>query len=311
LAALLMAVSLAGCSDGGGQAEPGPDVPDLGLEATATTGVIRGVVVDDAIRPLAGVLVTATAAGQPTRQATTGDTGFFGFEGLSPGTYFLTANRTGYFETQTSVEVVAGVPDPPVAKLQLAADIANMPYSVLSKFDGFLECGLSVIALCAAGQELPVVGNLTNDRFYGIVTVERPPMLIQSEMVWEPTTAASDELWIWHSLESKDGGFNGSCDCWVQGPSPLVMVTNETGAVDNEYGTNNDVYVRIFTGSIDGTRNPADPSGCYGNPAVVTYCGGVGYSVEQPFTVYTTVFYGYLPPDGWQFTVDGNAPAPT
>lgn len=305
-----VAALLAGCSGGTGET-PVEDVPDLGLEATATTGVLRGVVVDEAIRPLAGVSIVASSAGQADRTGASLDTGFFGFDGLAPGTWFVMANHTGYFEVQGSAEVVAGVAEPPVLKLQLVRDVANTPYAVLSKIEGYLECGLSVVALCAVGQGLPVVGNLTNDRFSGVVAVDRPPHWIQSEMVWEPTTAASDQLWIWHSRSAKGGGYNGSCNCWTQGPSPLLITTNQTLAEDQEYGTENDVYVRVFTGSIQGTRNPTDPAGCYpGNGLGNTYCGGVGYSLQQPFSIYTTVFYGYLPPDGWTFVASGEVPQP-
>src|SRR5687768_679344 len=59
LAVLLFALparSLAGCAGGGGggSSDPAPDVDfeDLDLKATATTGRIRGVVVDSAIRPV-------------------------------------------------------------------------------------------------------------------------------------------------------------------------------------------------------------------------------------------------------------------
>ena len=305
LSALLAATVLAGCAAEGGGA-PIEEVPDLGLEATSTTGVIRGVVVDEAIRPVAGVTILAKSADVPERQTTTEETGFFGFDGLEPGTWFLTANRTGYFATQASSEVVAGVAEPAVVKIQLVRDVANLPYAVLNKFEGYLECGLSVIALCGAADAV------TNDRFAGTVTVEKPPMFIQSEMVWTPTTSASDQLWIWHSRSSKEtGGYDGSCNCWVQGVSPLVMTTNQTIAEQEEYGNETDLYLRIFTGSIEGTRNPLSPEGCYpGSPGPNTYCGGVGYSLQQPFTVYTTIFYGYLPPEGWLFVETNGLPEP-
>jgi hypothetical protein len=89
------------------------------------------------------------------------------------------------------------------------------------------------------------------------------------------------------------------------------MVSNATDIEDSEYGTNNDVFLRMFTGSISGTRNPLDPQGCYpGDPGPDVYCGGVGYSIQQSFTVYSTAFFGYLPPEGWLFHVDGTADPP-
>lgn len=310
LVALL--VALAGCSGSDPAAEPDPavDFTGLDLEATATTGILRGIVVDDAIRPLANATVTLRGSGvEQTAKSTAA--GSFGFEALAPGTYFLNASKPGYFTSQTSAEVVAGVAEPPIVKLQLGLDAANLPYFTLHKWDGFLECGLSVIALCGAGN---TAGPVTNDNFATVMTLDAVPLFLQSEVIWSTTTAASDELWLWHSNGAKpDGSFNGTRNAyaWRQGPSPLVMTSNATEIEESEYGTNNDLYLRMFTGSISGTRNPVDPEGCYpGEPGPDVYCGGVGYSIQQSFTVYTTAFFGYLPPEGWLFHVDGNADPP-
>jgi hypothetical protein len=309
---LLVAIGLAGCSSGGTPAAPEPEVDftELELEATATTGVIRGIVVDDAIRPLANVSVTLRGGGEEQVTAST-PAGSFGFDTLEPGTYFLEASKPGYFDAKSSTDVVAGVAEPPVVKLQLGIDAANLPYYVLHKWEGFLECGLSVIALCGAGN---TAGPVTNDNFATVMVIDGVPQFIQSEVIWETTTAASDELWLWHSNGAKpDGDFNGTRNAyaWRQGPSPLIMTSNATEIEDSEYGTNNDLYLRMFTGSIEGTRNPVDPQGCYpGDPGPDVYCGGVGYSIEQSFTVYTTAFFGYLPPEGWAFHEDGTAEPP-
>src|SRR5688572_21074791 len=99
-------VLLAGCT-GGGDGPPPADEPvdfsNLELEATETTGVIRGVVVDDAIRPLANATVTLVSDGD--RTATTTDSGTFGFEQVPPGTHFLTVSRFRYLDQQQSVDV--------------------------------------------------------------------------------------------------------------------------------------------------------------------------------------------------------------
>src|SRR5687768_18580677 len=57
----LILTALAGCSGGDG-GKPAPieddtDFQDLDLAATATTGIIRGLVVDEAIRPLGGAKI--------------------------------------------------------------------------------------------------------------------------------------------------------------------------------------------------------------------------------------------------------------
>jgi hypothetical protein len=313
LAALsALAFLLAGCS--GGVDEPtDPEVPDLGLEATPTTGLIRCVVVDEAIRPIGNVTIGLRGNGANATTVTTAE-GFCGFDGLQPGSYFLDASKPGYFPSQASADVVAGVAEPPIVKILLAIDVASVPFYVQDKWDGFLECGLSVIALCGAGQGAPVLGNVTNDDFAHVMVVDGVPLLIQSEVVWASTTSASNELWLWHSNGAKpDGAFNGTRDAyaWRQGPSPLVMTSNATEIEESEFGTNNDLYLRMFTGSVSGTRNPVDPEGCYpGDPVADVYCGGVGYSVQQSFTVYTTAFFGYLPPEGWTFSAEGTVPQP-
>src|SRR5687767_10257567 len=94
LAATLLPTALPGGSGGGGDSEDpaaGVDFDELELEATATTGVIRGIVVDEAIRPVAGAEVGTTLPdGAGARNTTSADDGAFGFDGLPPGTYFLT-----------------------------------------------------------------------------------------------------------------------------------------------------------------------------------------------------------------------------
>jgi hypothetical protein len=314
IALALVATALAGCSSAP-EAEPEPavDFDDLDLDATATTGVIRGIVVDDAIRPIANASIVARGGDRELTASSNAD-GAFGFDGLAPGSYFLSASRLGYNSTQTSAEVVAGVAEPPIVKLQMVRNVADLPFSVLHKWEGFLECGLSVIALCGAGTGVPLVGNVTNDRFNTVVAVDGVPLLIQSEALWETTTAASNELWLWHSSATKETGeYDGTRNAyaWRQGPSPLIMTSNATEIEESEFGTENDVYLRMFTGSISGTRNPTDPEGCYpGGPGPDVYCGGVGYSIQQTFTVYTTTFFGYLPPEGWTFNEMGAAPPP-
>lgn len=37
---------------------------------------------------------------------------------------------------------------------------------------------------------------------------------------------------------------------------------------------------------------------------------GVGLQLDQEFTVYTHVFYNYLPPEDWRFLSDPSVPQP-
>src|SRR5688572_25608227 len=92
--AMALMLFLAGCSgsadsdDADQPPAPGDDA-FKGLVATDTTGVIRGIVVDQTIRPLGGALVETTVPEKGKVSATSLEDGSFGFDKLPEGTYFL------------------------------------------------------------------------------------------------------------------------------------------------------------------------------------------------------------------------------
>src|SRR5688572_410097 len=93
LALSVCLVLLAGCAANSG-GEPGPastagDFSDLDVDATETTGVLLGVVVDETIRPIAGASVVLQGGPAGDKKATTDQEGRFAFDDLEPGTYFL------------------------------------------------------------------------------------------------------------------------------------------------------------------------------------------------------------------------------
>ncbi|MFA5944221.1 MAG: carboxypeptidase-like regulatory domain-containing protein [Candidatus Thermoplasmatota archaeon] len=298
---LVLVLALAGCSGGGGDGTPddGPSADDLGLQATASTGLIRGVVVDDAIRPLANV--TVTLQGETPVSKKTGAEGAFGFDGLTPGTYFLKAVKLGYFETQQSVEVVAGVTDPAAVKIQLAFNAGYQPYVESKVFEGFIECTTSALVLCGAPNTLEPLsceffqvcyGNLTNDRFTFTLLFGPNVTMVQSEMVWSSTQAASPELFLSQEALTADCPntdlstlLNGTA-----GASPIYTRLDETVLDKYEIGPTCGVYYSVFSGDTQGTP--------------------LGVTVEQRFTMYVHAFYGYLPPADWRFTTDETVPQP-
>src|ERR1041385_3354718 len=101
LAILLSATALAGCATKAGS-DPTDEkaLEGLKVEATATTGVVRGIVVDTAVRPLAGVDLALRASPTKVLHTNSSATGAFGFQGLESGTYFIKASKPGYAEVQ-------------------------------------------------------------------------------------------------------------------------------------------------------------------------------------------------------------------
>jgi hypothetical protein len=291
--ALVAAPLLAGCAGTptGPDSSTDPTFADLGLKPTASTGIIRGVVVDEAIRPVAGAKIVLNGEA-PRETATTAD-GLFGFADLAPGTYFLTITKLGYFGAQQSTEVVAGVADPSIVKVLLTVDVENQPFFEAFVYEGFVECTTSVLVLCGAPNLLSGQ-NITNDRFTWDQYLSDGADLIQSEMIWTSTQALSPQLYF--EMEA----LNGGCDAAstfignAEGPSPIVArIDNETVKEFN-LGQTCPIYYSIFAGDASGGVSPV----------------GVGVTLQQSFDMYIHAFHGYLPPETWRFSSGEPVPQP-
>lgn len=314
LAAALLAPLLAGCAGGEGD---GP----LPVQATPTTGVLRGVVVDEAIRPLAGANVTVPQADGTARNATTGGDGAFAFDGLQPGGYVVRVRKLGYLDAAVSANVTAGVDEPEAVRIVLGADVLNAPAIDQFSFNGFLQCSVTALVVRAAvcnptefAQPLCVLpvpvctgplANLTEDRFMAVHSVGRQSVrFLQSELVWEPTSQLSSSLRALPGSRDPDDGQVSDYRAF-EGPSPLVMPMDGGVAQGLFIGNGKDLVVRVFSGYAEGTAPPA----CLPSPVGCPW--GVGAAYEQRFDLVTHVFYGFEPPEGWQFSRDGLPPIPS
>ncbi len=289
--ALMLAVSLAGCAD---DTAPVPTeettAADDKVKATDTTGVIRGVVVDSAIVPIAGAVITIKSTGA---EALSLEDGSFGFSELDPGNYFMQISKVGFVSVQAQAKVDAGVDKPPVVRVQLTADEAYNPFSATQIYKGLYQCGTSVLVVCGAPNIILGQGT-TDDTSTPDIYVEAGAQLVQTEMVWESTQAVSPQLYfemetIGH--ECTGGTFLTS----ARGDSPLrAQVFNDT-LEEHNVGENCPIYHSVFAGDALNRAHcvPGAP------------CPGVGFSIQQDFSWYITEFHGYMPPEDWWFTVDG------
>jgi len=298
---LLSCAALAGCAGSGksGGPTPGADFTDLGLQASATTGVLRGVVVDSAIRPVANASVAVS--GPQSANGTTNAQGAFGFDDLKPGTYFVRVAKRGFAATQQSADVVAGVAEPPILKILLAADNSTRPYVTTYNFQGFIQCSFSLVAVgFAACSEASA-----DDKFIVSYTLDRPPQWVQSEMQWDSTQAVSPELDVVYSAQGNSTLLDNYEE--ARGKSPLLLQANETVAAGRGLGAGTDLMIRVFNEPVNGTR-PHDPVGgddCVDRPQLGGCATGVGATVEQEFTIITNVFYGVVPDPAWRYATDG------
>lgn len=328
-AALTVVVALvaAGCSDKPkeGDAASGESLP------TGETGIgsMVGVVVDDAVRPLAGANVTATGP-SGTLLAVTDAGGGFRFDDLAAGVYLVEVTKRFYIPRQQVVTVVEGV-EPETTRFQLTFEASQVPYANLYKFEGFYECGSYPYHLCSnvniatwivvCANTNVCLGNVTQDSSLFFQVVEPGLDFLQGELVWTPTTATGENLALLLGGGNEEELKAGMAPAYnaTDGPSPLMLrisnheapdawcfrqntptctrsdVLNETGI-----GTERALLVQVATG----------PS-----VAVDPLCGTVspcatGFAAQQRFTMFTIAFYGYEPPVDWIFSTTGEIPPP-
>ena len=282
---------LAGCASGAEPpaATPPADFTELELEATATTGVIRGIAVDDAIRPVQGVkLVLQTEAGP--RETASNAEGAFGFDELPAGTYFIQATKPGYTAAQVSAEVVAGVAEPPVTKILLVLDPATTPYVAAVVWNGFVECSMRVGVPTTTGVGLNACNDVANQDVNFPISVEGVPHLLQGELIWESTQSLGSGLSFVVGPHSCADVKWGRAD----GASPLVIRLNQTDLEgEDDFTEDAGLCYRVFSWTADEVADAG------------------GLVLSQRFDAYFHLFYNFLPPEGWQFSVDGEPVPPS
>jgi hypothetical protein len=300
---LIAGVLLAGCAGTGTTgSEDGA--------SNASQGILLGLVVDDAIRPVAGAFVNVTGQGLSFNE-TTDDDGRFRFQDLVPGAYLVRVGKQFYAQHEQAVVVEAGNLDPDLVRFQLVFEPRSVPYAQLYKFDGYFECGVwptngcanvniaTGIVLCSL--DLPCF-NVTGDRSVELHPIDGIPTFLQSEMVWEPTTDAGRAFLfgIGHATREELQDGMADADNFTEGLSPLTLTINATTLTEASIGGDRMLLIQVQEGVTNGV-----PGGCVAyNPC------GFGAAVQQSYTTYTHAFYGYLPPPGWRFTVDGPPPPP-
>lgn len=303
LLALVLTAMFAGCADspsGGDGAEAEPEAFQE-VEVTDTTGAIRGVVVSEAIVPIAGVIVQLVDG---TNQ-TTDDEGAFVFNGLAPGDYFVSASKAGYITQQQAATVVAGE-EPPITKILLPVDPGALgPFYQEYVFDGYIQCSTTAVAVAfAACSAINLFAPVTDDRFGVTYEMKSTPSWIQTEMHWDSTQAAGGEMSVQYSWDcgNENGGF--LCDYGVGGKSPLLLRANATAIAEINEGDYNgtSLFVRSFNEGLKETDNVPGVGNLPG--------GGVGLTLNQKFTYYTHIFYGYTPPEDWVYSTDSTVPQP-
>jgi hypothetical protein len=297
---LVAALALAGCSGGtpeerphagstsGTAAPPPADFSDLDLKATKTTGVLRGVVVDATIMPIAGAAVTL----QPGNLSMAADReGRFGFEDLEPGAYLVRAAKEDYAGAQASVQVVAGESEPRATMLVLERVLGTEPYVDAMSWDGYLQCSLIAAGFFFTGC---MASDVTGDDSRREDPIAVPPQFMQSELTWQSTQALGSNLCMKHY--ARDGtDFEPIRDTQDRlheacGAVPVVQSFNRTELNATHVGEGRGVERVVWVAyAVD---------------------GALGLAFQQQFTVFTHVFHNFVPDEGWVFVRDGSPRVP-
>lgn len=279
LVGLLLAASLAGCSDKA--AAPTP--------VTAPEVFLDGIVVTEAIVPIANANVTATP-GDLT--ATTDESGAFRFGPLEPGSYAITVRVDGY--AQQTVQASAG---PEVLKVVMVAVRTDVPYIEVLSYDAYLFCTFDnwvvnfqiIGAPCLGVIDLVTGQQVSQDKWQFRFDVTSPGLKgLLVEMVWDEQPLGKHMGMLLRNVAGAGSGIDAAGEgvdvqyASTRGPSPLQMwviqgIENPGGEqpfhVDNETTQ----YQVLILGRADNTQT-AD----------------VHLMVENRPQVFLTLFYHQL-----------------
>lgn len=305
---VVAALLLAGCSDAKAPVE---DDPFDDINTSKDKGIIRGIVIDPSITPVADATITLKGTDTQTRS---NEEGAFVFTDLEPGPYFLDVSKTGFESVQASANVEAGVAKPPIIKVQMEPAPELVPFALPATYTGWIACE-SLIGIylqpCDAGTGV----FQEPDNAFFLPGADRPTDAIQVEVVWQPQQAVGERLT--QTLGSCDGGEycspfadeNFLCQNW--GPSTLWCRVTALGGEGNGYFAGAEGLETQGHGKGTGTgvsvHLGADCSLC-ADPVAPSV--GVGIVFEQEVTAYLWSFYNFEPDADWLFVEDGDPVPP-
>ncbi|HUR62343.1 MAG TPA: carboxypeptidase-like regulatory domain-containing protein [Candidatus Thermoplasmatota archaeon] len=308
LLAALVVLLLSGCTSSGntGTTSDTGQFSDKTVTVSSTTGAIRGIVVDQAVTPIAKVAVSVMVGA--TNKTTTSDAqGRFVFSDLPAGTYFMVFKHLLYKTVQQSVDVKAGVADPPITKVLMEAVFAQKPYHEQFKFKGIIACGYNAVLVTAPcvtdytsisptcpGGCAPQLKGAQGDNRAFITSVAPNWQTIVTELTFQSNgQGTSDRMGVLVSYEKRTAGdWFGT----AEGLSPIVLRL-ETGVE----GPDQQGEPKLIPPE---GRNDLQILGSIA--AAEGQDAGVG--INQEFLVFQTNFYNAKPPEGWSFAKGNEFP---
>lgn len=292
VAGLVVAAVLAGCLG----AAPDASTAD-GTVASPAFG-LHGVVIDLAIRPLAGVTV-AIPARADVPPVVTAEDGTFAFDGLDAGVVFLEAAKPGYLSS--TVQALVQDEAQPVLQIMLEPLLETKPWFALEEFHGFMECGVgsapafgltagcmvvagaTLYVVCTGNPPIPPTGVCLGEADpYFFSTARGNMTMSQTEAVWRPSVPNMSELLIGSYVVDAQGAIVGGAPT-ATGQSVLVRRIDAPTTEELQLGGANSLAIFV---------NPGNS-------------GAANVVASQAYDVYhTSTFYFELDAD-WVFAESG------
>lgn len=256
-------IALAGCFGGGKDTQ---DPADLTVAPEAQVGLLRGVVVDDAVRPLAANVTLLPL----NRTTTSGPDGSFAFTDVAPGAYLVQAALDGYLGSQVSASVLAGQASD--VRVFLSKIASQEPYGLTFPFEGFVQASSGLLG--AGTQTLP----------------PNPAGAGQCQCTFQ---AAAEPGLSRLVLEASWTDWMGD----PTGPTEFIWQVEALGANATAQGTGTSP-LHVVLGSLD---FPADGFRLGNATAfeVRIYPDAVWPAVSQTYDAFLTLWYNGPPPEGW------------
>ena len=290
VASALLALALAGCSEGGGGGGGPAALP-------ANSGMLNGVVVTGAIVPIANASVRVTPG---DLEASTDPDGAFSFGPLEAGSYRVEASAPGYATGFAVVNVGPTVVD--VINVVLQATSTDVPYFEVQHLEAYIECSYAQNIGGVVGGDFSCFGltdlvldvKIDND-------VNHFPLRINSggfkgllfEMVWSPQATMPEFAAFLRSAVAvgEVGGLGQEQQFWVDsGPSPLQAWVLQ--GIENDGAYDGDVFhpdptvgaeYEILVGGVTSGDQPAE----------------VAFALNQRLDLFVTTFYHVLGDPGY------------
>lgn len=296
-AALVMALLLAGCTNG--ESDAGTNEATSQAPATSTapgSATVSGVVMSDEALPLAGASVGVTGLADLVPVDTNSE-GVFVLTGIPPGSHSLMASKPGYVSAKHTIQAASDAVIDGIEIRLKPVQVPDVPYSLYFPDEAFVSCSATIPTVFETTATQPCGAEPNNDPAMTFpVDVSAGMVNIVLEMEWTPTTPATAQ-------EMRQGLWKG-VQCTEARCDADITFGEETGTspIRRVYGSAaeplRDDLSTLAEDTLWAIALVKRPKPVTEDPV------GVSVVFQQPVLHHATVFYNGAAPEGYSATSD-------